>query len=140
MTNEQQPIWYLPGPTFQYVEDVKALAREAGLRIIDANATTDRSNAAENPPEVTLKPVTGATDADYVPTKAELLAAREHLVEIRAELDAERERLAELAEQLAQQQAAAAGNPSTVESGAGAAPSVTEPAADAKPGRAARAK
>ena len=48
-------IWYLPGPFYQYQEDVKALAAEAGLRIIDANVTTDRDGAAENTPEVTLK-------------------------------------------------------------------------------------
>jgi hypothetical protein len=94
MSNEQKPIWYLPGPNFQYVEDVKALAREAGLRIIDANTTADRSNAAENPPEVTLKPVAAAASADgYVPTKAELMAAHERLMQMREELDAERERL-----------------------------------------------
>lgn len=94
MTTEQKPIWYLPGPNFQYVEDVKALAREAGLRIIDANTTTDRSNAAENPPEVTLKPaVASSTAADYVPTKAELMAAHERLMQMQADLDAERERL-----------------------------------------------
>ena len=48
-------IWYLPGPFYQYQEDVKTLAAEAGLRIIDANVTTDRDGAAENTPEVTLK-------------------------------------------------------------------------------------
>ena len=48
-------IWYLPGPFYQYQEDVKALAAEAGLRIIDANVTTERDGAAENTPEVTLK-------------------------------------------------------------------------------------
>ena len=48
-------IWYLPGPFYQYQEDVKALAAEAGLRIIDANVTASRDGAAENTPEVTLK-------------------------------------------------------------------------------------
>ena len=51
-------IWYLPGPFYQYLEDVKALAAEAGLRIIDANVTTDRDGAVENTPEVTLKQAT----------------------------------------------------------------------------------
>jgi len=157
MANEQKPIWYLPGPNFRYVEDVKALAREAGLRIIDANTTTDRSNAAENPPEVTLKPVAAAVRAaDYVPTKAELMAAHEHLLQIRADLDAERERLhaqaaeqaaerarlADLAEKLATDQDAGPGNPPGTElgTGAGAASAATEPAAEPKPARAARAK
>lgn len=48
-------IWYLPGPFHRYQEDVKALAKEAGLRIIDANVTDDRGGEAENTPEVTLK-------------------------------------------------------------------------------------
>lgn len=50
-------IWYLPGPFHQYQEDVKALAKKAGLRIIDANVTDDRGDEAENTPEVTLKEV-----------------------------------------------------------------------------------
>jgi len=63
MANEQKPIWYLPGPNFQYVEDVKALAREAGLRIIDANVTSDRSDEAADPPKVTLKSAVLEADA-----------------------------------------------------------------------------
>ncbi|MCP1446399.1 hypothetical protein J3D54_005531 [Pseudomonas sp. GGS8] len=50
-------IWYLPGPFHQYQEDVKALAKEAGLRIIDANVTESRDDEADNTPEVTLKEV-----------------------------------------------------------------------------------
>lgn len=50
-------IWYLPGPFHQYQEDVKALAKEAGLRIIDANVTDDRGDEAVDTPEVTLKEV-----------------------------------------------------------------------------------
>lgn len=48
-------IWYLPGPFHQYSEDIKALAKEAGLRIIDANATESREDAAEEVPDVTIK-------------------------------------------------------------------------------------
>lgn len=50
-------IWYLAGPFFQYNEDVKALAKAAGVVIVDANVTADRSNAAEPDqlPTVTLK-------------------------------------------------------------------------------------
>ena len=50
-------IWYLPGPFHQYQEDVKALAKEAGLRIIDANVTEIRDDEADKTPEVTLKEV-----------------------------------------------------------------------------------
>lgn len=62
-------IWYLPGPFYQYQEDVKALAAEAGLRIIDANVTADRDGAAENTPEVTLK---------QAPTPVVLVAGDSH--------------------------------------------------------------
>jgi len=48
-------IWYLPGPFHQYQEDVKALAKKAGLRIIDANVTEFRDDEADDTPEVTLK-------------------------------------------------------------------------------------
>ena len=48
-------IWYLPGPFHQYQEDVKALAKQAGLRIIDASVTESRDGAAENVPVVTIK-------------------------------------------------------------------------------------
>ncbi len=48
-------IWYLPGPFHQYLEDVKALAKEHGLRIIDANVTENREGEAHDVPEVTLR-------------------------------------------------------------------------------------
>ncbi|HFV9291454.1 TPA: hypothetical protein ACIAIE_001256 [Serratia fonticola] len=48
-------IWYLPGPFHQYSEDVKALAKANGLRIIDASATDSREGAADNVPEVTIR-------------------------------------------------------------------------------------
>lgn len=54
-------IWYLPGPFHKYEGDIKKLAREAGLRIIDANVTESRENAAEKVPEVQLK---GTVQAD----------------------------------------------------------------------------
>jgi hypothetical protein len=50
-------IWYLPGPFHQYQEDVKALAKSAGLRIIDANVTENRDDEAGRTPEVTLKEI-----------------------------------------------------------------------------------
>lgn len=48
-------IWYLPGPFHRYKEDVKELAAESGLYIIDANVTQDRSGAAAETPTVTFK-------------------------------------------------------------------------------------
>ncbi len=56
MKTEVKPIWYLAGPFYQYNENVKALAKAAGVVIVDANVTTDRSNAADPDqlPTVTL--------------------------------------------------------------------------------------
>lgn len=50
-------IWYLPGPFHQYQEDVKALAKASGLRIVDASVTESREDAADQVPEVTVKEV-----------------------------------------------------------------------------------
>ncbi|WP_028941819.1 hypothetical protein [Pseudomonas vranovensis] len=49
-------IWYLAGPFHQYRENVKALAQEHGLRIVDANAAQSREGEAEDVPEVTIRP------------------------------------------------------------------------------------
>lgn len=49
-------IWYLPGPFHQYQEDVKAMAKEHGLVILDANAATSRKGEANDVPEVTIRP------------------------------------------------------------------------------------
>ena len=48
-------IWYLPGPFHQYQEDVKALAKANGLRIVDASVTESREDAADEVPDVTVK-------------------------------------------------------------------------------------
>ncbi len=53
-------IWYLPGPFHQYQEDVKALAKENGLRIVDANATGSREDEADDVPEVTVRQLESA--------------------------------------------------------------------------------
>lgn len=53
---DDRAIWYVPGPFYQYKEDVKELAREKGLIIIDANQTEDRTNRAVNVPVLSLKP------------------------------------------------------------------------------------
>ena len=50
-------IWYLPGPFHQYQEDVKALAKANGLRIVDASVTESREDAADDVPDVTVKEV-----------------------------------------------------------------------------------
>lgn len=57
-------IWYLPGPFHQYQEDVKALAKEHGLRIVDANATAGREYEAKDVPAVTMRPELTAVGAD----------------------------------------------------------------------------
>lgn len=49
-------IWYLAGPFHQYQEDVKALAKEHGLVIVDANAAASRHGEAKGVPEVTIRP------------------------------------------------------------------------------------
>lgn len=50
-------IWYLPGPFHRYEYDVKAIAKKAGLIIVDANVTDSRDGEADKTPEVTLKEV-----------------------------------------------------------------------------------
>jgi FtsZ-binding cell division protein ZapB len=57
MIMSNKNIWYLPGPFHQYQEDVKALAKAAGLRIVDANVTESRDGECEKPPKVKLKEV-----------------------------------------------------------------------------------
>lgn len=49
-------IWYLAGPFHQYKEDIKALAKEHGLVIVDANSALSRKGEAEDVPEVTIRP------------------------------------------------------------------------------------
>lgn len=50
-------IWYLSGPFHQYQEDVKALAKANGLRIVDSSVTESREDAADDVPDVTVKEV-----------------------------------------------------------------------------------
>ena len=56
-------IWYLPGPFHRYEDDIKAIAKKAGLRIIDANVTESRDGECEKPPKAKLK-------AEFEPAKA----------------------------------------------------------------------
>lgn len=46
-------IWYVEFPTYQYNEDVKALAREKGLTIVDAQF--DDGKGVKDAPELTKK-------------------------------------------------------------------------------------
>lgn len=57
MQNQENNIWYLELPAYRYNENVQELAKAAGLRIIDANVTSDRTGAApdEDLPVVTLR-------------------------------------------------------------------------------------
>lgn len=54
------PVWLVEHPTHRYVEDVKALARKAGLRVVDSVAAGDAERAqavaAEAAPKLTLRP------------------------------------------------------------------------------------
>jgi len=50
----ESKIWYVKFPTYRYNQDVKALARKAGLEIIDAQF--DDGKGAEKTPKLTLKP------------------------------------------------------------------------------------
>ncbi|MFJ7792324.1 hypothetical protein [Pseudomonas sp. NPDC096950] len=50
-------VWYLPGPFHRYEDDVKAIAKKAGLIIIDANVTDSREGEADKVPKATLKEV-----------------------------------------------------------------------------------
>ncbi|WP_431480436.1 hypothetical protein [Pseudomonas simiae] len=72
-------IWYLPGPFHQYQEDVKALAKANGLRIVDASVTESREDAAEEVPDVTVKKLPkmllidgGSSSIDIEALRAEL--------------------------------------------------------------------
>lgn len=70
-------IWYLPGPFHRYEDDIKAIAKKAGLRIIDANVTESREGECEKPPKVKLKelPVVVIADAGLTQDEIEQLRA-----------------------------------------------------------------
>jgi len=105
MEKDPENIWYLAGPMFQYNEDVKALARQAGLKIIDANVTVGRVNAAEDVPEVTIKAEyidqgaveRVATAAELMAVRSDLLVAHDDLQQRERELASEKDRVAEQA-------------------------------------------
>ena len=68
-------IWYVEFPTFQYNEDVKALAKERGLTIIDAKF--DDGDGVEDPPELTLNGATQEVDYDELISRLDTLKAGE---------------------------------------------------------------
>lgn len=70
-------IWYLPGPFHRYEDDVKAIAKKAGLHIVDANVTESRDGECEKPPKVKLKelPVVVVADAGLSQDEIEQLRA-----------------------------------------------------------------
>lgn len=49
------PNWYVPHPTSQFVEDVKAIARERGLKVLDSLLPYPREDECDSPPTLTLK-------------------------------------------------------------------------------------
>lgn len=71
----KNPVWYLAGPFYQYTENVKELAERAGLRIIDATVTADRTDEADKVPKVTLRDEFKPKAADKGKAKAEDKAA-----------------------------------------------------------------
>jgi hypothetical protein len=79
-------IWYLPGPFHQYREDVKALAKEHGLRIIDANITESRDGEADDVPEVTVRKVEPAPVL-LIADSGDHTALQELIDELNAERD-----------------------------------------------------
>jgi hypothetical protein len=77
-------IWYLPGPFHRYEDDVKAIAKKAGLRIVDANVTESREGECEKPPKVKLKEVA----APFVVVVGDDKAVMEELIrKLQAESD-----------------------------------------------------
>ena len=50
-------VWLVEHPTHQFVEDVKTLAKEKGLKVINADfaESFDKSQICENPPKLTKK-------------------------------------------------------------------------------------
>ncbi len=54
MEQQKLNVWFVGFPTFRYKEDVKVLARKAGLKIVDAKYQGDAPQC-EKPPKLTLK-------------------------------------------------------------------------------------
>jgi hypothetical protein len=97
MIMSNKNIWYLPGPFHQYQEDVKALAKAAGLRIVDASVTESRDGAAEEVPQLTIKEL--PAPADLV-VGVSLSQVEAELQEVIGNLNAERDGLRGVIESL----------------------------------------
>lgn len=54
---QARPVWLVEHPTHQYAEDVKALARQHGLQVVDAAVASaaDVERATAFPPTLTLR-------------------------------------------------------------------------------------
>ncbi|QZI68676.1 hypothetical protein K5F93_20015 [Pseudomonas protegens] len=89
-------VWYLAGPFHQYREDVKALAKQHGLRIIDANAAQSREGEADEVPEVTMRP---ELQAVAIPAEASVLS-QEDFDLLAARVDSLEQEKADLLKQL----------------------------------------
>lgn len=90
-------IWYLPGPFHRYEDDVKALAKKAGLRIVDASVTESRDGEADKVPTVKLKEVPASLVIEVTLSQAET-----ELKEAVDKLGAERDGLVRLVESVEQ--------------------------------------
>ena len=51
---KNKKVWWVDFPTYQYVEDVKKIAKERGLKIIDSRFK-GKSRQVANAPELTKK-------------------------------------------------------------------------------------
>ena len=53
---DPRPVWLVEHPIHRYVQDVKAIARQAGLQIVDVAVASDDdlAHATDEPPELTL--------------------------------------------------------------------------------------
>ena len=65
-------IWFITHPTSQYCEDVKALAKERGLKIVDARYQNGRPQSA-GAPHLTRCDEEPVTDIDKLKAEADAL-------------------------------------------------------------------
>ena len=53
MSKKRTATWYVDFPTYQYCEDVKQVAKDNGLKIVDS-AYRGAESQCDNPPKLTL--------------------------------------------------------------------------------------
>jgi len=68
--------WFVKFPTYKYNEDVKKLARMAGLKIVDARYQSDMEQVAKAP-KLTI-------NANFIPAKSETQILKERVAELEA--------------------------------------------------------